>query len=164
MEDRPIYSQWGASPGEQTEETNSNPLKSNPVKSEGKEFNTDTLEQEIDSLKQIVAQQNRVMQRLGANLQTPQLQITTKPRDIPILELHQLQGLNATTQLQIFFELVEQCSEIDARRVQIAKGRVSTEIAALIHTHQTLHTCNTWDSLKGLLNNQFSKEINFDRA
>ncbi len=80
---------WGT-----TEETDSNPLKSNPVKSEGKIYNIDTLEQEIDSLKQIVAQQNRVMQRLGANLQTPQRLITTKLRDIPILELHQLQGLN----------------------------------------------------------------------
>ncbi len=102
---------------------------------------------------------------LGANLQTPPRQITTtKPRDIPILGLHQLQGLDATTQFQIFFELVEQYSEIDAKRVQIAKGRVSTETAALIHNHQTLHNCNAWDSLKGLLNNQFSKEVNFERA
>ncbi len=59
---------------------------------------------------------------------------------------------------------MEQCSEIDARRVQIAKGRVSIEIAGLIHSHQTLHNCNTWDNIKGLLNNQFNKEINFDRA
>ncbi len=72
-------------------------LKSNPVKSEGKEYNIGTLKQEIDSLKQIVAQQNRVLQHLGAILQTPSRQMTTKPSDIPILELHQLQGLNATT-------------------------------------------------------------------
>ncbi len=98
-------------------------------------------------------------------MQTPPCQVTTtKPRDIPVLELRQLQGLNATTQLQIFYEQVEQCSEIDARRVQIAKGRVSTEIAALIHNHQILHNCNTWNSIKGLRNSHFNKEINFDRA
>ncbi len=63
-----------------------------------------------------------------------------------------------------FLEQVEQCSEIEATRVQITKGRVSTEIAALIHNHQTLHNCNTWDSIKGFLNSHFNKEINFDRA
>ncbi len=85
------------------EETNSHPLKSSPVKS-GKEHNISTLEQELDNLKHIVAQQNQVLQHLGAHLQTPPRQVTTtKPRDIPVLELNQLQGLNAPTQLQIFF-------------------------------------------------------------
>ncbi len=64
---------------------------------------------------------------------------STEPRDIPIQELNQLQGLNATTQLQIFVELVEQCSDDDLRRVQIAKGRVNSQQAALIHDHQTRH-------------------------
>ncbi len=165
MDDKPILSRWGITPGEQREEVNLNTLESNPGKPEETEPDISTLEQEIDSLKQIVAQQNQVMQRLGTHLQTSPRQITTtKPRDIPVLELHQLHGLNSTTKLQIFFELVEQCSEIDATRVQIAKGRVSTEIAALIHNHQTLHNGNTWNSLKELLNNQFSKEVNFDRA
>ncbi len=86
------------------EETNSHPLKSGPVKSEEKDHNISTLEQELDYLKQIVAQQNQVLQHLGAHLQTPPRQVKpTKPRDIPVLELHQLQELNATTQLQIFF-------------------------------------------------------------
>ncbi len=87
----------------------SHSLKSGAVKSE--DHNISTLEQELDSLKHVVAQQNQVLQQLGAHLLTPPRQVTTtKPRDIPVLELHQLQGLNATTQLQIFFELVEQCS------------------------------------------------------
>ncbi len=42
--------------------------------------------------------------------------------------------------------------------------RVSNELAALIHNHQTLHNCNTWDSIKRLLNSHFNKEINFDRV
>ena len=82
----------------------------------------------------------------------PQSQVRAiQNRDLPILELNQLQGLNATTQLQIFFELVEQCSDSDLRRVQIAKSRVSPELAALIHNHQTQHNCDTWVDLKQLL-------------
>ncbi len=165
MEDKSISSQEVENPKGQEEETNSHSLKSDPVKAEEKEHDSNTLEQELDCLKHIVAQQNQVLQQLGAHLQTPPHQVTTtKPRNIPILELHQLQGLNATTQLQIFLELVEQCSVIDTTRVQIAKGRVSTEIAALIHNHQTLHNCNSWDSLKELLNSYSNKEVNFDRA
>ncbi len=162
MADKPISSQEGACPEGQEEETNSHSLKSCSVKSD---HNINTLEQELDCLKQIVAQQNQVLQHLGTHLRTPPHQATTtKPRDIPVLELHQLQGLNANTHLQIFFEQVEHSSEIDARRVQIAKGRVSNEIAALIHNYQILHNCNTWDSIKGLLNSHFNKEINIDRA
>ncbi len=79
-------------------------LFTNNVKNCFCEHNISTLEQDLDCLKQIVAQQNQVLQQLGAHVQTPPRQVTTtKPRDIPILELHQLQGLNATTQLQIFF-------------------------------------------------------------
>ncbi len=104
MADKPISSQEGACPEGQEEETNSHSLKSDPVKSEEKEHNINTLEQELDSLKQIMAQENQVLQQLGAHLLTPPRQVTTtKPRDIPVLELHQLQGLNATTQLQFFF-------------------------------------------------------------
>ncbi len=165
MADKPVSSQEGTCPEGQEEETNSHSFNSDPEKSEGKEHNITTLEQELDSLKHVVAQQNQVLQQFGAHLLTPPRQVTTsKPRDIPVLELHQLQGLNATTQLQIFFELVEQCSVVDTTRVQIAKGRVSPEIAAIIHNHQTLHNCNSWDSLKELLNSHFNKEVNFARA
>ncbi len=50
------------------EETNSHPLKSSSVKSEEKNHNISTLEEEVDSLKQIVAQQNQVLQQLFAHL------------------------------------------------------------------------------------------------
>ncbi len=80
-------SQEGGSPEGQKEETNSHSLKSDPVKSEGKEHNINTLEQELDCLKHIVAQQNQVLQQLGAHLQTPPRQVTTtKTHDIPVLE------------------------------------------------------------------------------
>ncbi len=102
MADKPISSQEGACPEGHEEETNSHTLKSGSVKSE--DHTISTLEQELDCLKQIVTQQNQVLQHLGAQLRTPPHQVTTtKPRDIPVLELHQLQGRNATTHLQKFF-------------------------------------------------------------
>ncbi len=94
MADKPISSQEGACPEGQEEETNSHTLKSGSVKSE-EDHDISTLEQELDCLKYVVAQQNQVLQQLGAHLLTPPRQVTTiKPRDIPVLELHQLQELN----------------------------------------------------------------------
>lgn len=52
-----------------------------------------------------------------------------KPRGIPVLELHQLRGLDAAARLEMFFKLVELCIPSDATRVQIVKGRVSPELA-----------------------------------
>lgn len=74
------------------------------------------------------------------NWTTPEVKVSlTKPRDIPVLELHQLQSLDAAARLQMFFELVEQCSPSDATRVQIAKGRVTAELAVLVHSKQIHH-------------------------
>ncbi len=128
--------------------------------------NINVLEQEVGYLKDVLTRQNEVITILGEQVQTPTRPVagSTKPRDIPILEVNQLQALNATTQLQIFFELVEQCSDDDLRRVQVAKGRVSSELAALIHNHQTRYQCNTWGDLKQLLKTELSTDVNFDRA
>ena len=113
MDGRPPLTRWGSYDHLMSGKT-SNPSVHSPV---------NLLEREVDRLKGVMAQQNEVIRRLADQL-TPTRPAPggTKPRDIPILELEQLQGLNATTQLQIFFELVEQCSDNDLRRVQIAKG------------------------------------------
>ncbi|KAG0721231.1 hypothetical protein GWK47_046871 [Chionoecetes opilio] len=101
---------------------------------------------------------------------TPQLSMNsvkkglTRPRDIPLLELHQLQGLDATARLQMFFELIEQCSSSDATRIQIAKGRVSSELSILIHNYQTNHKIETWAALRNLFETEFATEVSVDRA
>ncbi len=59
-----------------------------------------------------------------------------KPRDIPQPDLDQLQGLEATSLLQMFFALIEQRSDEDDTQVQVAKGRVSSELVILIHNNQ----------------------------
>ncbi|KAG0712916.1 hypothetical protein GWK47_017372 [Chionoecetes opilio] len=87
-----------------------------------------------------------------------------KPRDIPVLELHQLQGLDATARLQMFFELIEQCSSSDATRIQIAKGRVCPEFSILIHNYQANLKVETWSALKNLFVTEFTTEVSVDRA
>ncbi len=135
---------------------------------ESKPSNTvQALEQEVENLKDMVTRQGSIIQRLCDQLvTTPPRPVVgyTKPKDIPIQQLQELQGLNSTTTLQIFFELVEQCSEEDQRRVQIAKGRVSSELPALIHNRQSSYQCRTWQELKLLLKTEFSTDVNFDRA
>ncbi|KAG0709960.1 hypothetical protein GWK47_023746 [Chionoecetes opilio] len=88
----------------------------------------------------------------------------TKPRDIPMLELHQLQGLDAAACLQMFFELVEQCSSSDTTLIQIAKGRVSSELAILIHNNQTYQKIESWAALRNLFQTEFATEVSIDRA
>lgn len=142
------------------------PDDSEPVNQSNTSDAIQILEQEVGYLKNIVARHGDIVVSLGDRALSSSRPTSgnTKPRDIPILQLQELQGLNSTTKLQIFFELVEQCSEDDHRRVQIAKGRVSSELAALIHNRQTSHLCNTWPELKLLLKTEFSTDVNFDRA
>lgn len=60
---------------------------------------------------------------------------TVKPRDIPVLELYQLQEMEAAARLQMFFEPMEQCSVTDVGRNQAAKGRVGTQLVILVHNN-----------------------------
>ena len=87
-----------------------------------------------------------------------------KPKDVPRLDLSQLSGLEAAGRLQIFFEAVERCSLDDSTRVMIAKNRLSSELAMLIHNNQTKHKCNTWLSFCHFLRTEFAVDVNVDRA
>ena len=87
----------------------------------------------------------------------------TKPRDVPILELAQLEGIEAAARVQMFIELVEQVSDCDEVRVKVAKSRLSPEIAMLVHNRQQrVHL--TWSKLCHLLKTEFAVEVNVDRA
>ena len=87
----------------------------------------------------------------------------TKPRDVPILELAQLEGIEAAARLQMFIELVEQVSDCDEVRVKVAKSRLSPEIAMLVHNRQQ-RALITWSKLCHLLKTEFAVEVNVDRA
>ena len=96
--------------------------------------------------------------------QTLQSKTFMKPRDVPILDLQQLQGLEAAVRLQMFFELVEQCHDQDDERVQIAKSRVSPDLAILIHNSQSSHTITSWATFKAFFQKEFAVDYSVDRA
>ena len=87
-----------------------------------------------------------------------------KPKDVPMLDLWQLSGLEAAGRLQIFFEAVERCTDDDSSRVVIAKSRLSSELAMLIHNNQAKWKCNTWMSFCHFLKTEFAVDVNVDRA
>lgn len=56
-----------------------------------------------------------------SSTRTPQISLApnvfiTRSHGIPVLDLHNLQGIDATALLQMLFELLEQCSDSDATR------------------------------------------------
>ena len=87
-----------------------------------------------------------------------------KPKDVPRLELFQLSGLEAAGRLQMFFEAVEKCTTDDSTRVMIAKSKLSTELAMLIHNNQAKNKCTTWNTFCNFLQNEFAVDVNVDRA
>ena len=138
------------------------------------EEETHKLEGEIremeDSIRQLRSTPLRNRSNFGQTMhlpsppQTPSRRVHTKPRDIPILELHQLEGLEATAHLQMFMELVEQVAEDDLTRVTVAKSRLGSEIAMLVHNKQQKEKSLTWKRLCKFLQTEFTLDINLDRA
>ena len=129
--------------------------------------------EEFQQLKEMVAQQaqamllmteqlNRVAQVSPPSISTPRVMV--KPRDVPILTLAQLEGLEAAGTLGIFFDLIEQVSDQDEERVRIAKTRVSPELTLLIQNQQRQGKVNTWEQVKECLQAGFAQDLNFDRA
>lgn len=62
----------------------------------------------------------------------------------------------------MFFELVERCTPFNTTCIQVAKERVSSELAVLIHNKQ--HILNTWDDFQTFLHIEFAVEVNVDRG
>lgn len=90
--------------------------------------------------------------------------VLVKPRDIKILELEALQGLDSAAMLQMFFEQVEHCTDDSEARLEVAKSRVDNEMAVMIHTAQKQGEIKKWDELKQYLTQEFGVELNFDQA
>ena len=91
------------------------------------------------------------------NLDTPM-----KARDIPILTIESLQGIEANARLEIFFESIEKVTLDNLSRIQMAKSRVSSEIQILIHNKKP--SLYTWRDLKEFLTSEFRVEMSFDAA
>lgn len=155
------------------------PYKFNQLSGEEIEDLEQQLEQGIYDLSQQIRERKRERESFAQNHSTPAplrpstmfqppivsaAKPVTRPRDVPTLQLDQLEGLEAAARLHIFFELVELCSPEDEVRVQIAKSKLSAQLMMLIHNRQTKGRCHTWVEFKEFLQTEFAVDVNVDRA
>ena len=131
------------------------------------------LREQLSRLEAIVAQQAQTIQVMGQQLLNQNVEVEAparsprvgvKPRDIPVLDLLQLGGIEAAGNLNIFFDLVEACTPVEEERLSVVKTRISSEIALLLRNRQSQGTAQTWEGVKGLFREEFAAEVNFDRA
>ncbi len=73
--------------------------------------------------------------------------VITKTRDIPVLQLKDLKGLEATGKLTLF-EGIEQCTLANGDRIKIAKSPVASAIALLLQNCQEKEQCASWEDVK----------------
>ena len=125
-------------------------------------FSKNVIQSQVNEI--YTLKENNIKQEPGVSPPNSPCKPLTRPRNIPVLELHQLEGLEASACLQIFFELVEQCSNDGSTRVQIAKSRLSQNLAVLIHNKQAKNKCKTWVDFRQLLCTEFAVSVNLDRA
>lgn len=85
---------------------------------------------------------------VAASRPVPQPPMLIKPRDIKVLELEELTRLDSAAHLQMFFETVEQCTNYDNARLEVAKLRVDGNLAVIIHTAQQEREIRVWEHLK----------------
>ncbi len=111
------------------------------------------LEEKLNELGEIIIQQSGIIKMLGekclakkeVGTSSPLKTTSTKPRDIPILQLRALDDLESAGKLNLFFDLVEQCTPEDEDRVKVEKTSVSSDLATmLIHTQQGKNNCQSW--------------------
>ena len=134
---------------------------------------SEMMRDEVEELRNVVRRQATVIENMGncfikqeEALASPAASSppVTKPRDIPILELNHLEGLEASAHFQMFIELVEQATSNDASRVQVAKSRLGSEIVMLVHNHQGKQPSLSWRDFCNLLKNEFAVDVNLNQA
>ena len=78
-----------------------------------------------------------------------------RPKDIPIVTLRDLHGLETESRIARFFDQVESCAQEDPDRIQVAMNRVDTPIATLLQREiKKLTVCN-WEDVKKIMSQNF---------
>lgn len=87
-----------------------------------------------------------------------------KPKDIPILYLKDLHGLETENRLFRSYEQIEHSVLEDQDRIQVAMTRVDTLIANLLHRELKIFPGNTWDGVMRMLSQNFCSSHNLTKA
>lgn len=118
------------------------------------------LEQEVA----LAQEQIRLLQdKLKAVKLKPTGKSLLKPRDISILELKHLKGLEAEGRLNVFLTQVEAASDTFEDRQLIVMARVDQELAMYLQTTLNKKKFETWEKFKDFLMSEFS-DTNLDKA
>ena len=87
-----------------------------------------------------------------------------KARDVKMLELGQLQDLDASARLQMFFEAVEQCTPESDLRLKIAMTQMDVKLSVMVHNARQQARIRSWSELKQYLRNEFGVKFDFFQA
>ena len=109
-----------------------------------------TLEREVDALQQR-------LQQVMDDKRNALVKSFMKPRDIPVLELRQLGGVEGTGRLTVFLSQVESCSLDEDERQQIVQMRVDAPLALFIQNIRSKERM-TWNEFKECLTAEFTDQ------
>ena len=108
----------------------------------------DELEKEVESLRGEIKHLVRACTEQKSN---PSSKSLLKPRDIPVLELDHLQGVEGEGRLKVFFSQVEECSPHERERQKIVMTRVDTKLAVYIQSVWAKQEDLSWKEFKSHL-------------
>lgn len=121
----------------------------------------DTLEQEVALAQEQVKVLSEELKKV--KLESPPSKPLLKPRDITLLELKHLQGLEAEGRLNVFLSQVEAASNIFEERKRIVMSRVDPQLAMYLQTIFNRQEFENWETFKIFFKDEFS-DANLDKA
>lgn len=132
--------------GRSNEETKYRPQEP-PWEGQGDKEQIVNLQREVEQLKQACADLVEVNRYRVRNEPKPWL----KPRDIPILELGQLKGVEGEGKLSTFLSQIEQCSHLPEERKRILATRLDSHLGILVQAMVSEDPYMSWGELKEAL-------------
>lgn len=87
-----------------------------------------------------------------------------KPRDIPMLHLDDLHGVETESTLTKFYGQIESCVLTDEDRLQVAQSRMDNPLSTLIQTFIKQKNIVLWEDFKKVMDNQFQSTTNITEA
>ena len=91
--------------------------------------------------------------------------VTLKIRDVGLLKLHELQGIESHSRLERFFREIELCSMIDQDRINVAMTRAEGSIVDFLKSEMDDRGNNaTWREVKDILRARFVSRTSWTEA
>lgn len=111
------------------------------------------LKREVILAQELVQMLTNKLREVTLKSQTSKLLL--RPRDIAILELKHLKGLEAEGRLNVFLSQVEAASEVFGDRQMIVMARVDQELAMYLQTVLRRKRFSNWEEFKNFLVTEF---------